>query len=485
MTENQSPDNGSEFLTGADGQPLLDRFGRPIRRRPQSGNGGDTPRRPQARPKQQPSQPSGQQRGPSRGQQPVRDPRLDPDQIRRRAEQDRRAQQQRPQQKNETRMMPAVGSAGAAGAAGAAAAAGAASAGARPQQAWSGQYKPGDARRDNRPPRRPDQPRGVSPGGRGEPPQEPPRKRRKLRAPKGGCMPRRPIRMFLLVVVLLVVAMLAFIEVNINRTEVFSDLDNRPSRTMTSNWLLVGSDSRAGMSEEENEALSGGGEIDGNRTDTIMIASVPIVGKPTLLSIPRDSYVDIPGVGMEKINAAFAYGGAPLLTETVEQTTGIRIDHYAEIGLGGFANIVDAAGGVEMCPDEAIDDPLAGLNIQAGCQEFDGPSALGYVRTRATAMGDLDRVDRQREFMGAIMGRMRSPAVLLNPFRAVPVAAAGTGSMTLGDGDHSWHLTWLMLRMALGANSETVPVGGFGSLDVGDVVYWDEGAAEQLFSQLR
>lgn len=298
-------------------------------------------------------------------------------------------------------------------------------------------------------------------------------------------MPRRPIRMFLLVIILLVVSMLAFIEININRTEVFSDLDNRPSRTLTSNWLLVGSDSRAGMSEEENDALSGGGEIEGNRTDTIMIASVPLFGRPTLLSIPRDSYVEIPGVGMEKVNAAFAYGGAPLLTETVEQATGIRIDHYAEIGLGGFANIVDAAGGVEMCPEEPIDDPLAGINIQAGCQEFDGPTALGYVRTRATAMGDLDRVDRQREFMGAIMGRMRSPAVLLNPFRAVPVAAAGTGSMTLGDGDHSWHLTWLVLRMALGANSETVPVGGFGSLDVGDVVYWDESAAEEMFSQLR
>ncbi|MDK7117442.1 LCP family protein, partial [Lactobacillus gasseri] len=94
-------------------------------------------------------------------------------------------------------------------------------------------------------------------------------------------------------------------------------------------------------------------------------------------------FVDIPGNDKNKINAAFAFGGPQLLIDTVEKNTGIHIDHYAEIGFGGFAGVVDAVGGIEMCPEEAIDDPLAGLNIQAGCQKFDGAGALGYVRTRA------------------------------------------------------------------------------------------------------
>ena len=99
-----------------------------------------------------------------------------------------------------------------------------------------------------------------------------------------------------------------------------------------------------------------------------------------MVSIPRDSYVEIPGYGSDKINAAFVEGGAPLLAQTVEQATGLRMDHYAEIGFDGFAVMVDAVGGVTMCPAEPIDDPLAGINLPAGCQELDGRSALGYVR---------------------------------------------------------------------------------------------------------
>ena len=91
-----------------------------------------------------------------------------------------------------------------------------------------------------------------------------------------------------------------------------------------------------------------------------------------MVSIPRDSYVPIPGYGEDKINAAFAEGGAPLLAQTVEQATGIRLDHYAEIGFDGFAVMVDAVGGVTMCPTEPISDPLAGIDLPAGCQKLDG-----------------------------------------------------------------------------------------------------------------
>ena len=115
-----------------------------------------------------------------------------------------------------------------------------------------------------------------------------------------------------------------------------------------------------------------------------------------MVSIPRDSYVPIPGHGEDKINAAFALGGAPLLAQTVEQATGLRLDHYAEIGFDGFAEMVDAVGGVTMCLPEPISDPLAGIDLPAGCQELDGRSALGYVRTRATPRADLDRMTNQR-----------------------------------------------------------------------------------------
>ncbi len=296
----------------------------------------------------------------------------------------------------------------------------------------------------------------------------------------------KALKAFVLVLILVFGGGFIWAEINMDRVSVFSDLENRPGRSLTTNWLLVGSDSRDGLTEDDAAALHTGTGDFGQRTDTIMIASVPLIGKPTLLSIPRDSYVNIPGYGMNKINAAFSFGGAPLLTETVEQVTGIRIDHYAEVGFGGFAHIVDAIGGIEMCPPEPIDDPLAGINIQAGCQKFDGTTALGYVRTRATAMGDLDRVARQREFMSALMKRVASPWVLLNPYRLIRLVDSGTKSLAVGEGDHSWNLAWLIIRMVFGVNSETVPTtSSMDTWDAGSVLLWDEAAAEQMFAQLR
>src|SRR5699024_2957898 len=185
------------------------------------------------------------------------------------------------------------------------------------------------------------------------------------------------------------------------------------------NWLLVGSDSRQGLSEEEQAALGTGGDVGIGRTDTIMLLHIPRSGTAQLVSIPRDSYVNVPGFGSDKINAAFTYGGPQLLAQTVEEATGVGIDHYAEIGMGGLANVVDSVGGVEICVKEAITDPLAGIDLAAGCQDLEGADALGYVRTRATAQGDLDRVQRQREFFAALLDKITSPATLINPIRTI------------------------------------------------------------------
>ena len=128
-----------------------------------------------------------------------------------------------------------------------------------------------------------------------------------------------------------------------------------------------------------------------------MIVYIPPAGKPALISIPRDSYLAIPNHGKNKVNAAYALGGPKLLEQTVEQNTGLRIDGYLEIGFGGFVNVVDAVGGVEMCLPTAIKDRDSHIDLPKGCQTLNGVKALGYVRMRkADPRGDLGRVERQR-----------------------------------------------------------------------------------------
>jgi LCP family protein required for cell wall assembly len=141
-------------------------------------------------------------------------------------------------------------------------------------------------------------------------------------------------------------------------------------------------------------------------------------GPNLLMSIPRDSLVPIPGHSTTKINAAYAYGGPKLLVQTIEENTGIHIDQYVEIGMGGVAGIVDAVGGIQVCPTQNMKDKLAGLNIKKGCQDVDGTTALAYARSRHTAAtGDIDRVRRQREVVSAVGSAVASPWTVVNPVR--------------------------------------------------------------------
>ncbi|MFD0468717.1 LCP family protein [Nonomuraea thailandensis] len=132
--------------------------------------------------------------------------------------------------------------------------------------------------------------------------------------------------------------------------------------------------------------------------------------KPTLVSLPRDSAVTIPGKGRDKLNSAYAIGGPKLLVRTVETVTGVHVDHYMEIGFAGFVDIVDAIGGVEINVRAAVNDPKAGLNLKKGVQELSGSQALGYVRTRkGGALPDFERTKRQRQFLGAVVKKAASP----------------------------------------------------------------------------
>ncbi|MFD1527864.1 LCP family protein [Pseudonocardia aurantiaca] len=291
----------------------------------------------------------------------------------------------------------------------------------------------------------------------------------------------RRIGVSLLVLVLLVVGFAVYIDSTLSRVPAL------PSDSATSsqgtNYLIVGSDSRANLTPEQRAQLATG-DPESELTDTIMILHTGS-GAPTLVSLPRDSMVDIPGHGRHKINSAYgrgggADGGGPeLLVQTVEGATGLHIDHYVEIGFIGVVSVVDAVGGVDMCIPEAINDPKAGLDIQAGCQNLDQATALGYVRTRATRTSDFGRVERQRAFISALLDKVTSPAVLLNPFRIVPLATGLSSAITVDGGDHVWNLAQLGLAMrGLGEGvSTTVPVRD-------GVVNWDRQRAAALFDAL-
>ena len=222
----------------------------------------------------------------------------------------------------------------------------------------------------------------------------------------------------------------------------------RPGSQPGTTYLLVGSDSRKGLSKKENKRLGTGGVGDvGQRTDTIMLLHTGS-GPSMLLSIPRDSIVDIPGHGTTKINAAFAYGGPKLLVKTIEQNTGIRVDHYVEIGFGGFVNSVDAVGGVTICPTQRMKDPRANLNIKKGCQEVDGVTALGYSRSRhVSKYGDLDRARHQREVVSAIGSEVKSPWTFINPVRYFRVNDAATSSLVVSKGTGPFALANFGLAM--------------------------------------
>jgi LCP family protein required for cell wall assembly len=212
----------------------------------------------------------------------------------------------------------------------------------------------------------------------------------------------------------------------------------------------------------------------------------------TMVSLPRDTLVPIPGARPNKINTAFAAGGPRLLARTIEQASRIRIDHYAEIGFGGFVGMVDAVGGVEMCVRQRVRDRKAGIDLRPGCRTLDGRQALGFVRSRkAFAGGDLDRVKNQRELLARLVNEATDPKVLSNPVRVVRFALAATDSFTVGDGDHLWSMAGLgfALRGVTqgGGTTATVPVKPAKRAlpGVGSHVRMDPVQAPALFRALR
>lgn len=257
----------------------------------------------------------------------------------------------------------------------------------------------------------------------------------------------------------------------------FEPKGERPADQPGSTYLLVGSDSRAGLSKAQRRKLATG-DAAGQRTDTIKLLHTGD-GPNTLLTIPRDSIVDIPGRGTSKINAAFAWGGPKLLVRTIEANTGIRVDGYVEIGMGGLVNLVDGVGGIEICPKQRMRDPLAGLDVRKGCQEADGVKALAYARSRhAHSTGDLGRGESQTEVIGQIGSRAARPTTLLNPFKLHSLGSAvGDGGIKVGEGMSVIDAAKFALAFrSIGSSGLScgVPIRDF-------AVNWDEERSQQMF----
>ena len=250
------------------------------------------------------------------------------------------------------------------------------------------------------------------------------------------------------------------------------------------NWLITGSDSRAGLNRQEENQLALGHDIAGSRSDTIMLLHLPANGtRPTLVSLPRDSYVPIPGYGYNKLNAAYDFGGPKLLIKTVQNVTGLPINHYMGIGFGGLVTVVNDVGGVQMCLKAPMKDPKAGLNLKAGCQTLNGDQALGFVRTRAFSEGDLQREQDQRVLLKGILSKMTSAGTLANPLAIIPAANGAAAAITVDQGTGLSSLISVAFALRNPVTT-TVPFGQFANTSVGSVVEWNITAAKQFFYDL-
>ena len=332
-------------------------------------------------------------------------------------------------------------------------------------------------------------PPGTRPAPPAQPPQDPPpppptgRRRRKRRRP----VLRTLLTLFVLWLVFLIgtplYAWTAGTKVDT------AGAGARPAEQPGTTVLLVGSDGRDDLSADDRARL-GTGSTEGRRTDTMMLLHTPAEGEPVLLSLPRDSSVSIPGRGRNKLNAAYAFGGAPLLIETVEANTGIRVDGYLEIGMLGLVDVVDAVGGIEVCPTFDIDDRDSHLTLAKGCQTVDGVTALGYARMRkGDPNGDLGRVERQREVISAVMKKTATPLNILNPVTYWRLNMAASGSLGRGEdtglGEMAQVGRGLLSTITGSGLSLTVPIANAdASTDAGSAVLWNEQASAEVFSAI-
>jgi LCP family protein required for cell wall assembly len=323
-------------------------------------------------------------------------------------------------------------------------------------------------------------------------------------------------------IVLVAVAGVAWIEVS----AIFSKIHTKTCPSCISanggkglNVLIIGSDSRAGLTRAQENELHVGHDA-GQRSDTMILLHIPASGgKADMVSLPRDSYVTIPAhcpdgnppaagrcakgaaivpAAKNKLNAAYSFGGATLTVSTVIANTHVPINDYVEINFEGFVSMVDKLGGVPICNPTAIHDPVvrnaagqysgSGLELPAGKTTLNGPEALEYVRAREfdPAQGDLGRIQRQQKFMSAMLNKAESAGVLLNLFKLDGFLKSVTSSLTVNKGLGRSQMLGLARKLhsmsPKNVNLLTVPLSNTAlATPVGSSVLWDPVLSKRLF----
>ncbi|WP_243118421.1 LCP family protein [Actinomyces wuliandei] len=288
---------------------------------------------------------------------------------------------------------------------------------------------------------------------------------------------RRPLRWVAAVLVLLLVlagARVAWlwhgVSSGLQRVEALSGASGTPGET----WLVVGSDSRA------DGAVQDGTE--GSRADSIMLLHRADNGQASLTTLPRDTYAEIPGHGGNKINAAYSFGGPQLLVQTVEALSGLTVDHYVEVGMGGVSQMVDAVGGVEVCMDYDVDDADSGLvwdTSHGTCQEVDGAKALAYARMRKSdPTGDIGRGLRQRAVISAVVSKAASPSTLVSFSRQDALVGSGTQVLTVEEEAGVMDLGQMVLTFRSASGEEMT-----GAPPIADLAYAPGGIGESVLLQ--
>ncbi|MFI6940175.1 LCP family protein [Streptomyces sp. NPDC050418] len=298
-------------------------------------------------------------------------------------------------------------------------------------------------------------------------------------------------------------AVVTSLDTGIDRVDAFKDMKNRPSGGDGMNVLLVGTDGRDKITEEERRKYRLGG-APCHCTDTIMIVHISADGeRASIVSLPRDSYAEAPAhtdrnSGKKhhthpiKLNAAYAEGGPQLTVRTVEHMTKVKIDHYLEVDFTSFMKTVDVLGGVEICTTSPMKDSYTGLDLAAGRHHLRGGEALQYVRSRhIDGAADLGRMQRQQRFLAAVIAKATSSGVLLNPVKFRDVTRTILGSVRA---DRSFGTDEMLdlgraMRGFTPASSEftSVPIGQMGYVvkGIGSTLKWDPKRSEKLFDALR
>lgn len=299
-----------------------------------------------------------------------------------------------------------------------------------------------------------------------------------------------------LVLVLALLIWLWILNHKLNQVEHF-DLDLGTDRPTVSaggghgaNFLLIGVDD--GHEVDLKKMLGSGDWQPGVfRSDTIMVAHRSDDGsKVQVVSLPRDSYVDIPGHGKNKINAAFSFGGPDLLGRTVERLTGVLIDHVVVVDFQGFAGMTEAIGGVDVYVPDDIVDPRSGEVIwDKGWEHVEGDSALAYVRTRyGLPRGDFDRVQRQQNLLRAILKGSSRTSVLTNPFKLTDLVDQVTGHLAVDSGLNNKTLrtlAWSLRGLKPGdLDFATAPNSGSATVDGASIVRLEIPELRKLFAAI-